>query len=339
MQRSELNPPNTSELRRGFWVSKYVKITAIVVIITIFLTLLGWMYNWYVGRTTIATSSETTKQAESNTTVSSNTKKTDLVEEKLSVAEVISKNEKYIVKVICQANDGDVQATGVIVGKDLEGNLIVLTNYHVIENLKKLPNNPPCGISSDNKDWTEYYYAEPIFWEEKISKEDMWLIDFAFLEVKVSPKIEHVNIDENGNETQGKQTENILSMDKFPNICDTNRLKIGEEVVILGFPSISNVDVPIIEFTSVFTATEGIISENITSTDYYFNTSAKIDSGNSGGGAFLRNSGCLAGIPTFVVKGNSDSMGKVLNARNIKREFLIKVLDKMSIYDEYISQD
>jgi|GEM_PF-3629792 len=254
-----------------------------------------------------------------------------ITKKELTSQETIAKNEKFIVRIFCQANDGNVQATGVVIGRDMKDNLIVLTNYHVIENLKKLPNNPPCAIdTSDN----EYYYAEPVFWEDQISKKDMWLVDFALLEVKREPAIERQ--DENGNEITSGQANILLDTDVFPDICIEDQLQIGKELVVLGYPGISNIDVPGVDFTSKFTATEGIISGKVSDSDYYFGTSAKIDSGNSGGGAFLKDSGCLAGVPTFVITGGSESMGKILNARKLKSDFLNKII-KDGLYQDYLN--
>ena len=54
------------------------------------------------------------------------------VDKKLTTNELIKKIGKYIVFVYCGAKDGDVFASGVVIGRDKNENLIVLTNYHVI---------------------------------------------------------------------------------------------------------------------------------------------------------------------------------------------------------------
>ena len=59
-------------------------------------------------------------------------------------------------------------------------------------------------------------------------------------------------------------------------------------------------------------ATEGIISNTVSSFDNYFVSSAKIEQGNSGGGAFLKSGNCLAGMPTYVQVGAIESLGRLM---------------------------
>lgn len=86
----------------------------------------------------------------------------------------------------------------------------------------------------------------------------------------------------------------------------TTEPQIGDEVIILGFPTIgSNRDV---------TATEGIIAaieEN------HYVTSAKVDSGNSGGAAIHVENQCYLGIPTFTSLGQAESLARILRAGTI----------------------
>ena len=84
----------------------------------------------------------------------------------------------------------------------------------------------------------------------------------------------------------------------------TKRGSIGDEIVILGYPSIgSQTDI---------TATEGIISGY---DGYYYITSAKVEQGNSGGVAILINENCNLGIPTAAVTGKIESLGRVLDGK------------------------
>lgn len=81
---------------------------------------------------------------------------------------------------------------------------------------------------------------------------------------------------------------------------------VGDEVVLLGYPSIgAKTDV---------TATDGIISgfEGM-----YYITSAKLDRGNSGGAAIHAKNDCYLGIPTFVVAGRLESLGRILDFRKV----------------------
>ncbi len=74
----------------------------------------------------------------------------------------------------------------------------------------------------------------------------------------------------------------------------------GDEIVILGYPSIGGANV---------TATEGIISGYEGS---YYITSAKVEHGNSGGAAINQNDNCYLGIPTFVQAGQIESLARIL---------------------------
>ena len=88
-------------------------------------------------------------------------------------------------------------------------------------------------------------------------------------------------------------------------IC-TQTPQIGDEVIVMGFPTIgSNRDV---------TATEGIIAA--IEEDHYV-TSAKVDSGNSGGAAIHVKNQCYLGIPTFTSLGQAESLARILRADNI----------------------
>lgn len=76
---------------------------------------------------------------------------------------------------------------------------------------------------------------------------------------------------------------------------------IGEEVVILGYPTIGS--------ESGITVTEGIIAG--VEGEYYV-TSAKIEHGNSGGIAVSVEKNCYLGIPSFVKSGALESLGRIL---------------------------
>lgn len=265
-----------------------------------------------------------------------------ITEKKLTVNELVELNSKYIVTVYCAAKDGDVTASGVVIGRDKDYNLIVLTNNHVIENLKTYKSGlPPCSVKVEGEkgvEGNEFYYAKPYFPEE-ISIKDMELIDFAFLTIKSEPKIKSVQRAEDGTETETDQPITYLSLNTFPTICSEDQLKIGEDLVVLGFPDVSGIDIPSLGSMAKFTATEGIISEKVNFSGYYFNTSAKIEYGNSGGGAFLMNSGCLAGLPTFVRAGELESMGRILNANKLQNEFLNKInMSKAKSLYEYLNE-
>lgn len=81
---------------------------------------------------------------------------------------------------------------------------------------------------------------------------------------------------------------------------------IGDQIVILGYPSIGA--------EGSITATEGIISGF---EDEYFITSAKVEKGNSGGAAILIRENCYLGIPTFTAAGRAESLARILDVRSI----------------------
>lgn len=90
------------------------------------------------------------------------------------------------------------------------------------------------------------------------------------------------------------------------NYC-TTKASIGDSVVILGYPSYGT------SFYDI-TATEGIISGY---DGQYYTTSAKIEHGNSGGLAIYEKNNCYLGIPTGVVTGGFESLGRILDVKNI----------------------
>jgi S1-C subfamily serine protease len=87
----------------------------------------------------------------------------------------------------------------------------------------------------------------------------------------------------------------------LPSQVCTEKPKIGDKVVILGYPGIGAQD-------SV-TATEGIISGFDAN---YYTTSAKIEKGNSGGAAIDVERNCFLGLPTLVITGQIESLARIL---------------------------
>jgi len=85
------------------------------------------------------------------------------------------------------------------------------------------------------------------------------------------------------------------------NLCNSKNIDLGDPVVILGYPTIGG---------NTITATEGVISGF---DGLLIKTSAKIEHGNSGGGAFLKDENCWFGIPTSVVQGDLESLGYIIN--------------------------
>lgn len=87
-------------------------------------------------------------------------------------------------------------------------------------------------------------------------------------------------------------------------------MSIGDSVLVIGYPvygSVSNSNY--YEQNIEVTATEGIISgiDGI-----YYTTSAKVDSGNSGGLVIDEAKDCYAGVPTWDEAGTFESLGRIL---------------------------
>lgn len=102
------------------------------------------------------------------------------------------------------------------------------------------------------------------------------------------------------------------SFDDFPlPVCKKEQIEIGNPVMLFGYPGFGG---------NTLTVTDGIIS-GIVSTEYgpIYKTSAKIDSGNSGGIAINSKQKCIVGIPTWAVEGDFEGMGFIQSWDMIKR--------------------
>ena len=97
-----------------------------------------------------------------------------------------------------------------------------------------------------------------------------------------------------------------------PDSCDSSVPQLGDSIKIYGYPVTSG--------GYNLTVTEGIISSF--SDDGNILTSAKIDSGNSGGFAIDQN-GCFLGIPSAVIEGKYQNLGVIISTTIIS-EFLDK---------------
>ncbi len=98
-----------------------------------------------------------------------------------------------------------------------------------------------------------------------------------------------------------------------PESCKNKTPKLGDDVRIYGYPVTSG--------GYNLTVTDGVISSF--SSDGNILTSAKIDSGNSGGLAVDQDN-CLLGIPSAVLTGNYENLGVIIPV-NVISEFFNKV--------------
>lgn len=192
---------------------------------------------------------------------------------------------------------GRQSGSGYILGADTEsGYPVLLTNNHIIDVVLRNLNGEPIGLtmtptSCDIKipgdsQFTTVYNVERGSSETVFagSKEK----DFGIVNIKSpTPYMKQV-IGSNGGPMCSKKAE------------------LGEKILILGYPGIGD--------QNDVTATDGIVSGY--DGDYYI-TSAKVESGNSGGVAISLKNNCYLGIPTFVQMGNIESLARILDIRAI----------------------
>jgi len=133
----------------------------------------------------------------------------------------------------------------------------------------------------------------------------MQQIDFGFLEIEEETNVTFEVI---------PNASLIISGGMQPKICNAKEVKIGDEIIVLGYPKIGGTGL---------TITEGIISGF--DTDYYIVTSAKIEEGNFGGGAFLKSTGCLVGMHTFARLGKIESFARLINIPYLQENYLLKL--------------
>ncbi len=230
----------------------------------------------------------------------------------LKVSEIVEGVGRFIVKVHCLNRWRNwTTGSGIIYGLDSkEEQTIILTNYHITEDAD-LDLKHPCFIAyslDPIKGFTDFYFVNSVYFPSTMSLSMMKLIDFDFLRIEAKFRLsayEGFEIIPNASLKIGEYK---------PVICKDNEIKVGEEIVILGYPSVGG---------EYLTATDGIISGH--EGTYYLTTSAKIEQGSSGGGAFLKSTGCLVGIPTFVRSGRIEALARLINMPYLKQNYLSKI--------------
>lgn len=223
--------------------------------------------------------------------------------------EEIARISKSIVHLGCYFQNGDQQfGTGVYLktAKDI----YVVTNFHVVNN----------GIATG--DCLVYFYdtfskRNDFPYELSLVYTDYYnSTDLAFLRLKNRPIGDF-----------GEHSNNYLEIDS----CSED-LMTGAKVYVFGYP-LSGRITETLKTTSgtIFQliVTEGIISGLVDTTVVYkgsyhnpppnYLTSAKIDSGNSGGLAVskVHRQVCLVGVPTWISKGRFDNLGVVQSFRHV----------------------
>lgn len=158
----------------------------------------------------------------------------------------------------------------------------VLTNNHVIKGASSCLITLPDTTTGQPK---AIYTAKPVV-IPNLSQQ----YDLAFL------NITGAYTDDKG-KTWGKYPTKFPDFN-FSNSCKNYTPKLGDNIKIYGYPVTSG--------GYNLTVTDGIISSFDDNNDIL--TSAKIDSGNSGGLA-VNSNGCYVGVPSAVVSGNYQNLG------------------------------
>jgi len=197
-------------------------------------------------------------------------------------------NIKAVVNILCDESGG----SGVMLSEDG----LILTNHHVVSEEEDCIVTIPDPASGEP---VEIYFASPVIFPD-LSEQ----YDIAMLEIY------DVYTDEDG-ESWGSYP-NKFTYFQTPDSCTDNPWKLGESIKIYGYPTTS--------YNYNLTVTEGIIS-NFDSG--YILTSAKVDSGNSGGLA-LNQEGCMVGIPSAVLTGDHQNLG-VITSWDIILEFIDEI--------------
>lgn len=201
-------------------------------------------------------------------------------------------NTKSVVQIICDNASGS--------GTMIEESGLIITNHHVVED----EDEEACIVTIPDTvtgEPTEIYKTRTIIYPKLSS-----LYDIAILEINGVYK------DKDGKEW-GTYPNSFASFEK-PKSCSDNPLKLGERIKVYGYPSTSH--------NYNLTVTEGIISNF--DDDGYILTSAKIDSGNSGGLA-INEEGCMIGIPTEIWGGDYQNLGAIIPYNYIV-EFIEEVI-------------
>ncbi len=208
--------------------------------------------------------------------------------EKIELTSVVNQWGPYVVSLECRSyhpNTGELvlQSNGSGLLVKWEGDSItVLTNKHVISDISSNNNTVAnnCIVKFPQKD---------VF----IVSNNISVLDGGF---------------DWGIVTIDFPSEYVKTLVKNSPLLCTNNPNLGDELVILGYPSIGD--------QKNVTVTEGIIAGFDSD---YFITSAKVEKGNSGGAAVLLKENCYLGTPTFSRTGEIESLARILDVRVLSK--------------------
>ena len=220
-------------------------------------------------------------------------------------------NEAAVVSVVCESVADQETTRGSGVMMDESG--IVLTNSHVIPQDETTLHTRSEGCVVILPDAASHsigaaFWALPVVHPVLAERYDLaWL------------KIQALYRDEDGN-TYGTYPRKFASLYggdggvSYVKMCgNETTVGLGDPVRIYGYPAASGV------YTLM--VTDGIVSSRLEGG--LLATSAKVDSGNSGGLAVDKR-GCLVGIPSAVLRGNYENYGVIIPTQLIN-EFAAKL--------------
>lgn len=221
-------------------------------------------------------------------------KKIEVLESEKLSQDIINKLMPRVVSLLCINENGMSFGSGTIIAptyitENGKKEWMVFTNLHVVlgDSKKGLAN---CYVRIPQG---EEYMPSDLIRVSVISPHYEYYpdIDFAIL-------------------TNREDTNKSFTDFPLP-VCDKTNINIGDSVMLFGYPGFGG---------NTLTVTDGIIS-GIVSTEYgpVYKTSAKIDSGNSGGIAVNSKQKCIVGIPTWAIEGDFEGMGFIQSWNMIKK--------------------
>jgi len=196
----------------------------------------------------------------------------------ITMAADTTSNVSHVLQIYCgDGEEAEVSGSGVMIDTSL-----VITNAHVVTNAEGNYYSWCYG------GWSDVAYATPDQW--------VWLFpsEFARYDDYFDYALMYPYDDEG----------NLYEFDSYAILANGDSMTLSEEVNVIGYPATS----------STVTMTEGSIS-GFEGSDW-IKTDARIDAGNSGGGAFDI-MGNLFGIPTAVSGYYSSTLGWVQNINAI----------------------
>ncbi len=203
----------------------------------------------------------------------------------------VNKISPSIVKLICRGDSKGTlnQGSGVLYKSELDKEpYFVQTNLHVVSTSDGSPSSCAIAIYPDYTNPSLYYAFSSTGLQQPIG-----VADVAF----VAPQV----ITDSHAGTTAELSQYALDV---ANISFCQNKKAGDHLSVLGYPAVGG---------QTLTVTDGIVSGFETDKGYQFvKTSAKIDSGNSGGIA-IEDSGCVVGIPTYIEADANGSIGRILD--------------------------